>query len=141
MVLVRRPRMQHTAIANELAIPHLQNHVQSQLLRLCLQNAHGLLLLLTKRRDLPRLDKSRRRPKIVRVNLHGQTILRLTLDQGNDTSLHPGLLPITVHFTFTVEVPVGSSQGAGYVGAVLLEVVPEGMGGDDVGFAAFEGTV
>lgn len=141
MVLVRRTRVQDATVANELAVPHLQNHMQSQLLRLCLQDSHCLLLLLTQRRNLPSLNKPCSRPKVIRINLHRQSILRLTLDQRNDASLHPGFLTITVDFTFTVEVPVGGGEGASYVGAVLLEVVPEGMGGDDVGFAAFQGAV
>ena len=55
-------------------------------------------------------------------------------DAGADVGVLAG-----TDFAFAVEIPDGFGEGFEDVGPGLVEDVPNVVGGDDVGFAAFEG--
>lgn len=140
VVLVCGSCMQDVGIRNELQVSDLEDHVQGEALRRLLEDLHCLGLLGGEGRDLSSLDEARRGPEVVRVDLEHETVGRLALDEGNDGALHVRELALA-HLALSVEVPVGLGEGACNVGAVLLQVVPEVVAGDDVALASLEGAV
>lgn len=44
------------------------------------------------------------------------------------------------YFSFAVEIPDGLGEGFGDIGTFFLKGVPDVVGRDDIGFAAFKGT-
>lgn len=67
MVLVRRPRMQHMRVSQELDIADLQNHMQRVLQTRVLQHLQRLELRRRQRGDDSRIGEAGERADIVRI--------------------------------------------------------------------------
>lgn len=130
MIRIRRPRMQHMRVGQELNIPNIQHHVQTQPGTGILQHLQRLELRLRERGDDACVREAGERAHVVRVPFCVDAAVRAALevdDAGADV-----LFLACAGLAFAVEVPDWLREGPEDVGAVLGEGVVDVVGGDDV---------
>lgn len=128
--------MQAVVVAHELDIADLEDHVQSEPLASALKDMRGLQLRLGQRRDFADIGEAGKGLDVVRIPLDVDLVVVPVEDLGLDV----GLLA-NGNLALAVEVPDGLGEGAGDIGTLALESVPDVVGGDNVGLAALLGAV
>lgn len=118
IILIRRPRMQHMRIRQELSIPNIQNHMQSQPHARVFQHLRRLFLLLRQSRNDTFIRKPRQTLDVVWIpfTIHPTITPRFFVKDRL-----AGIWFLAVgDFTFAVKVPVGRCEGFDNIGAFAL---------------------
>lgn len=136
MIRIRRARMQDMRIRQELNIAHIKHHVQTQPVAGFLQDGQGFILRSGEGRDDAGVGEAGQRADVVGVPFCVDAVLvALEVDDAcADVLFLPG-----GGLAFAVEVPDWFGEGFQDLGSFGREGVVDVVGGDDVGFAAFEG--
>lgn len=122
--------MKHVLVAQELDITNLEDHVESETMASILENLCGLLLLWTEGWDDTLVGEARKRLDVVWIPLGVDTAVLAGLEV-EDRSLDVWLLAVR-HLALAVEVPDWLSEELGNVWTLLLEGIPDMVGGDNV---------
>ena len=130
--------MKHVLIAQELNVSNFEDHMKTEAVASILQHLSSLLLLFTKGWDDTLVGESRERLDIVWVPL-GVNAAILTSLEVEDRGLDVWFLTMG-HFTLAVKVPDGLGEEFGNVWTLLLESVPDVVGGDDIGLTTLKCT-
>lgn len=158
VVLVRRARVQDVVVRQELDISNIEDHMQRQAQTRRLEHLSGVELRRRKRRDEPCVGEAREGADVVGIPSDEVLVKHIYSPKDfwkrwDSLRIHPPALPpLQIKHTranpilltdtllpLSIKVPNRLRQRARHIRVLLLQRVPDGMAGDQVGLAAFEG--